>query len=129
MPTIAHDKDEYEEEPLDPATERIQARLRKMMMFSGLTLGLGIFAVCGAILYKVLAEPPQGSGEIAGGHLVLEAGMSVNSAVAANAEITLTVTAQDGRQYIRRHDAASGALIGQWELVFQASPSVPQSTN
>ena len=63
MPTIAHDKDEYEEEPLDPATERIQARLRKMMMFSGLTLGLGIFAVFGAILYKVLAEPPQGAGE------------------------------------------------------------------
>ena len=129
MPTMAHDTDEYEEEPLDPATERIQARLRKMMMFSGLTLGLGIFAVFGAILYKVLAESPQGSGEIAGGHRVLEAGMRVDSAVAADTEITLTVTSEDGRQFIRRHDAGTGALIGQWELVFQAAPSVPQSTN
>src|SRR5690606_41786542 len=49
--TMTHHADD-DEKPLDPALIRIQARLRRMMLIAGLTLGLGILAVFGAILYR-----------------------------------------------------------------------------
>jgi len=42
-----------EEEPLDPTLMRVQARLRRLMLIAGLTLGLGILAVLGAMLYRI----------------------------------------------------------------------------
>jgi hypothetical protein len=45
--------DKQDEKPLDPAVLQVQQRIRKLMMISGLTLGLGIFAVFMAILYRI----------------------------------------------------------------------------
>jgi hypothetical protein len=42
-----------DEKPLDPAVLRVQARLRRLMLIAGLTLGLGILAVFAAILYRI----------------------------------------------------------------------------
>ena len=42
------------EEPLDPTLERVQARLRRLMLIAGLTLGVGMFAVFAAILYRIV---------------------------------------------------------------------------
>jgi hypothetical protein len=42
------------EKPLDPELLRVQARLRRLMLIAGLTLGLGIFAVFAAILYRIV---------------------------------------------------------------------------
>ena len=39
-----------DDRPPDPAALRLQARLRRLMLISGLTLGLGLVAVFGAIL-------------------------------------------------------------------------------
>ena len=39
--------------PLDPTLVRVQARLRRLMLIAGLTLGLGILAVLGAMLYRI----------------------------------------------------------------------------
>jgi hypothetical protein len=44
-----------EEKPLDPAVARVQARLQRLMLIAGLTLGLGILAVFGAIVYRITA--------------------------------------------------------------------------
>ena len=49
-PAFADDNDK----PLDPAVLRVQARLRRLMLIAGLTLGLGIFAVFAAILYRIV---------------------------------------------------------------------------
>jgi hypothetical protein len=46
---------EAEDKPLDPAVERVRRRLSRLMLIAGLTLGLGIFAVFGAILYKIVS--------------------------------------------------------------------------
>jgi hypothetical protein len=46
--------DDDNEAPLDPAVARVQTRLRRLMLISGLTLGVGIFAVFGAILYRIM---------------------------------------------------------------------------
>jgi len=45
--------DADDEKPLDPAVLRVQARLRRLMLIAGLTLGLGILAVFAAILYRI----------------------------------------------------------------------------
>lgn len=45
--------DKPDEKPLDPAVLEVQQRIRRLMMISGLTLGLGIFAVFMAILYRI----------------------------------------------------------------------------
>jgi hypothetical protein len=44
---------DLDETPLDPAQLRLQARLRRLVLISGGTLGLGIFAVLIAIVYRV----------------------------------------------------------------------------
>ncbi len=46
-------QDEIQEEPLDPAVERVQAKLRKLLLGSSLIMGLGLIAVFAAIIYKL----------------------------------------------------------------------------
>jgi hypothetical protein len=125
---LAQDDQEDKEQPLDPATEKIQARLRRMMMFSGLTLGLGIFAVFGAILYKVIAPGDNPSEAVSGnGVIAVEVGTQVESAAASDDSLTLSVVTSAGRRYIRRYHPGTGALIRQWEITFGDTPSVPQA--
>jgi type IV secretory pathway VirB10-like protein len=47
--------DEQDEKPLDPEVARVQQRLQRLMLISGLTLGLGIVAVFLAIIYRISA--------------------------------------------------------------------------
>lgn len=47
------DKDDEEEKPLDPAVARVQARLQRLILIAGLTLGVGILAVFLAIIYRI----------------------------------------------------------------------------
>ena len=47
-----------DEKPLDPAMLRVQARLRRLILISGLTLGIGIIAVFGAVLYRTFTFAP-----------------------------------------------------------------------
>jgi hypothetical protein len=49
------DKDDEEEKPLDPAVARVQAKLQRLMLIAGLTLGIGILAVFLAIIYRITA--------------------------------------------------------------------------
>lgn len=46
-------KEEKQEEPLDPAVERIQVKLRRLLMGSTLIMFLGFGAVVAAIVYKI----------------------------------------------------------------------------
>jgi hypothetical protein len=57
---MADPYDEPEEKPLDPDVVRVQQKLRRLMMISGLTLGLGLLAVFMAILYRIFTY--QGAG-------------------------------------------------------------------
>ena len=49
------DSKDDEEKPLDPAMVRVQARLQRLMLIAGLTLGVGILAVFLAIIYRITA--------------------------------------------------------------------------
>lgn len=46
--------DDEDEKPLDPAVAKVEQRVRRLMLIAGLTLGLGIFAVFAAILYRIV---------------------------------------------------------------------------
>jgi hypothetical protein len=48
--------EDAEEKPLDPAVARVQARLQRLMLIAGSTLGLGILAVFLAIIYRITAS-------------------------------------------------------------------------
>ena len=51
--------------PLDPAVAQVQARLRRLMLIAALTLGLGIFAVFAAIVYRLMTSEPAAPPPIA----------------------------------------------------------------
>lgn len=76
--------DEDDEKPLDPAVAAVEKRVRRLMLIAGLTLGLGIFTVLAAILYRIAvydatsAPPPPVIAET-----TAEADQAVRSALAA----------------------------------------------
>jgi uncharacterized protein (TIGR02246 family) len=47
------DFDDEDDKPLDPAVAQVERRVRRLMLIAGLTLGLGVFAVLAAILYRI----------------------------------------------------------------------------
>lgn len=53
------------EKPTDPEMLRLQARVRALMLIGGLTLGIGIFAVFAAIIYRVAMPSDKGSAAVA----------------------------------------------------------------
>jgi hypothetical protein len=53
--------EEPDEKPLDPDVVRVQQKLRRLMMISGLTLGLGLLAVFMAILYRIFTYQSAGA--------------------------------------------------------------------
>ena len=89
--------------PLDPAQLRLQARLRRLILIAGLTLGIGIFAVLAAIVYKLTAIPtaapaPPGA--------MLRAAASVLPAGAR-----LVGTNSDGYRVVLTYEHAGGTTL------------------
>jgi hypothetical protein len=58
---MADPYEEQDEKPLDPDVVRVQQKLRRLMMISGLTLGLGLLAVFMAILYRIFTYQSAGA--------------------------------------------------------------------
>ncbi len=48
--------DDDEEKPLDPAVERLQMKLKGLLLVSSLIMGLGLVAVLSAIIYRVVKD-------------------------------------------------------------------------
>ena len=82
-----------DEAPLDPVLLRVQARLRRLMLFGGATLGIGIVAVLLAIFYRFFVMDPTGGsdnppiGEPIVGEITAEAVGLAPTAVLAEATI------------------------------------------
>ncbi len=95
-----------DEKPLDPALLRVQAKMRRLVLIAGLTLGVGILAVFGAILYKIV---------LVGDKAPLTAwrpGVAVPTLSRAEmglpAGARLTATAFDGRRLILTYEETGG---------------------
>ena len=76
--------DEEDEKPLDPAVAQVERRVRRLMLIAGLTLGLGIFAVLAAILYRIAPLDATSASQVpAVAEATVEAEAAVRSALAA----------------------------------------------
>ena len=51
--------DDTSEKPLDAAVLRIQKRVTRLMLIAGLTLGIGLLTVFGAIIYRLATFPDK----------------------------------------------------------------------
>ncbi len=94
-----------DEAPLDPALERVQARMRRLMLIAGLTLGLGIFAVFGAILYKIATSGDRGA--VTAGSDTVAA--SVSATLPAGARLVSTTSA--GNRLVLTYEHQGGTLL------------------
>jgi hypothetical protein len=108
-----------DETPLDPAQLRLQARLRRLILISGLTLGVGILAVLAAIIYRVAvlpaASPAAGGAAIRAAASILPAGARLAGTVLDGSRIVLTYEHAGGTTVITV-DPRSLAVTGRLDL-------------
>jgi hypothetical protein len=109
-----------DETPLDPAALRTQARLRRLILISGLTLGFGIFAVLIAIVYRIATLPtaaatPAPAATVRAAASILPAGARLVGTNADGTRIVLTYEHPGGTTVITI-DPRSLAVTGRLDL-------------
>ena len=104
-----------DEEPLDPAVERIRARLSRLVLLGVGTLLLGLVAVFIAVIYR-----SQGGGSSAApaqqAEVRLLPGAVVRSTAIAENGVLVTIDLPDGSVDLVVLDPLSGALRGRTTL-------------
>jgi hypothetical protein len=113
---------DLDETPLDPAQLRLQARLRRLVLISGGTLGLGIFAVLIAIVYRVGMIPAAAvpatavpGAPVRAAATILPAGARLVGTTADGNRIVLTYEVNGGTTVITV-DPRSLAVTGRLDL-------------
>ena len=109
--TPTHD----DEEPLDPAVERIRVKLSRLMVFAVGTLLIGLIAVFVAVIYRSTAEPSRGT-TAPQAEIKLLPSASVRSTAIGEAGILVTIDLPDGSVDLVVLDPASGAVRGRTTL-------------
>lgn len=114
----AGDRDDLEDEaPLDPAMQRVQAKLRRLMLVSGVTLGVGMMAVLFAVLWRI--NNPRGeaaTGEAWRSTIEVPAGVTVVATDVDGDRLAVTVDGPQGRQILLYH-MPSGRSVGTATLL------------
>ena len=120
--------DDDEEEPLDPAVEKIR---RKLVRFVAINLGLlflALMAVVGALVYKALSVPPRAPSEtgpvtevsspeiVAEGQIELPAGARIISQSLSGNHISLLLELPGGGRAIHFYDASQGRIVGRFAI-------------
>jgi hypothetical protein len=114
-----------DEKPLDPALLRVQARLRRLMLIAGLTLGLGIVAVLAAVIYRTfsvataITSAAVVSAELAPADLGLPAGARLLTTSSDGSRLVLTYAVPTGNALIFL-DEHTLKVVGRLDL-----PSAP----
>jgi hypothetical protein len=114
---------EQDEPPLDPAMLRVQAKLRRLMMIAGLTLGLGILAVSIAVIYRLviadddtpsstIAEGERLAGDVAWSEVGLSAGAELISSAIDGDRMALVFN-DAGRTVTLLVDTTTMAIVGR----------------
>lgn len=111
-------EEDVEDKPLDPAVERVQQRLRRLMLISTGTLGLGFVAVIVAIIFRVsnLTSEPVHSGEAWRTTIELPAGTNVVSTETEGANLIVHTDGPEGRS-VHVFDMPTGRRIGTSVLI------------
>jgi len=102
--------DEKQEQPLDPAMERVRIKLRRLLLGSSLIMVAGFLSVFAAILYKINASDEAGSAAYRVPSVVTEADLRRASyPLPADARIVTTIL--DGDRLAVTYEGAAGGGI------------------
>jgi hypothetical protein len=104
-----------DEEPLDPAAERIVARVRRLMLISGLTTFGGIAVVVGVIGYRVLTAEESAPRDAT---LPLPAGARLVSTAVSGDRLAVTVEIA-GATEVRTYDLRTLRPTGTLRITTQ----------
>jgi hypothetical protein len=108
---------DHEDKPLDPAVERVQKKLRRLILVAGLTLGIGLIAIFAGIIYRVStldgkARPANPSAVAAA---AIPEGARLVSTTPAGPNLVLTYEHPGGTTLVLI-DAARLQVIGRLDL-------------
>lgn len=109
------DQDDTAEPPLDPAMERVQAKLRRLMLISVSTLLVGMLAVVFAVIYRAstlggdAGAPHRAIAEIPAGSTVVDTDVDGD-------RLAVTVDGPDGRRVLL-FELATGRPLGETAIL------------
>lgn len=98
------------EKPLDPAAQRLQQKMRRLVLISSLTMVLGLAAVFVAIIYRINRIDDTGVQDFVSS-LSVPAGHDIRSATLSDGKIVLLLHA-NGLETLNIFDAQSGQALG-----------------
>ena len=109
-----------EDAPLDPAVERVRAKLARLMMFSFGIMALGLLGLFAAILYKLgtFGDP---AGKAVDAIAELPAGAQAVSSSVSGDMLAVTISLPGGAQEIRLFRLPGGEAAGRVQLVAPAN--------
>jgi hypothetical protein len=105
-----------EDKPLDPAAQRVQAKLKRLLLGSSLIMFAGLIAVFAAIFYKINSNEGGSSGAV----FVESVNVGANAEVlqASISEGMMLVLVREGTTTaLLRFDPANGKLLGRTVFV------------
>ena len=120
--------DASDEQPLDPAAERVRRRLVRFAVINIGILFVAVMVVLGAIVYKTTqlgkepaapaadANVPSG-GDLVEGRITLPSGARIVSQALSGNRLSLQVALADGSRSFLIYDIASGRPIGRYAVV------------
>jgi hypothetical protein len=108
--------DDEAEPPLDPALERVQARLRRLMLIAASTLGLGFLAVVAAVMFRVSNLDRSGPADDWRATIEIPSDATILSTDVDGGRLALTLDGPDGMRVLV-FDLATGRRLGETVIV------------
>ncbi|WP_417694406.1 hypothetical protein [Roseibium sp.] len=100
------------EEPLDPATLRVQTKLKRLLAGSSLVMFAGFIAVFAAIFYKINSSDNSPSADTIASTISLGGSVEVQQVSLEDGRLVLLVE-EAGVQSIVYADPSSGSILGR----------------
>lgn len=116
MSQSAFDDDPDKEPPLDPAAERLQRKLKRLLAVSSLVMVLGFIAVFAAIVYRVTSNDAQAELDAIAATVAIGAGAEVVDIEVAEGRLIVLLRKENGTSLVYM-DPATGREIGRTEFV------------
>ncbi|MEJ8473022.1 hypothetical protein [Roseibium algae] len=105
-----------DEQPLDPATLRVQAKLKRLLAGSSLVMFAGFIAVFAAIFYKINYSGERIAGDAIPASIAIGPDAVVQDMELVNGRLVVLV--REGTKTAMLHfDPSSGALLGRTDFV------------
>ncbi|OKL44087.1 hypothetical protein [Pseudovibrio exalbescens] len=108
--------DLVEDEALDPAAQRIQQKMRRLLMGSSLVMLIGFVAVFAAIFYKISAGSNSVSAEAVAATIALSPDAKVLQVALSEGQLVLLVNEGAGQALIYV-DPVTGKKLGRTDFM------------